>query len=125
MNGWWWNWYSGPACPARASFQPPAYQAQEIPFSDNRSPMVANVWFGTSDAAGTVEGCGAFTEKAVLTAWPSGVTNPSLTRAPLASSCATALAGAPGNVGVCAAISQKWLRNEPPNAAWKKLSHSV
>src|SRR2546425_7196866 len=80
MNGWWWNWYSGPACPASASFQPPAYHAQEMPFSDNRSPIVGNVWFGTSRAAGTVEGCGAFTEKAVFTAYPSGVTKPSLTR---------------------------------------------
>jgi hypothetical protein len=27
-----------------------------------------------------------------------------------------------GYVGVAAAISHWWLRNEPPNADWKKLS---
>jgi hypothetical protein len=27
-----------------------------------------------------------------------------------------------GNVGVCAAISHWWFRNEPPKAPWKKLS---
>jgi hypothetical protein len=30
--------------------------------------------------------------------------------------------GAPGKVGVAAATSHWWLRNEPPNAAWKKSS---
>ena len=31
-------------------------------------------------------------------------------------------AGAPGHVGVAAAISHWWLRNDPPNAPWKKSS---
>jgi hypothetical protein len=29
---------------------------------------------------------------------------------------------APGKVGVAPATSHWWLRNEPPNAPWKKLS---
>jgi hypothetical protein len=29
---------------------------------------------------------------------------------------------APGHTGLRAAISHWWLRNEPPKAAWKKLS---
>jgi hypothetical protein len=32
------------------------------------------------------------------------------------------LAGAASHVGVAAAISHWWLRNDPPNAAWKKSS---
>jgi hypothetical protein len=31
-------------------------------------------------------------------------------------------AGAPGHVGVAAAISHWWFRNEPPKADWKKSS---
>ena len=48
-----------------------------------------------------------------------------MTITPLASSCATFLAGAFGHCGVQAQISHMWLRNEPPNAEWKKLSAMV
>ncbi len=44
---------------------------------------------------------------------------------PLASSTETIDAGAFGNIGVHAQMSQIWLRNEPPNAPMKKLSASV
>jgi hypothetical protein len=39
---------------------------------------------------------------------------------PSSSECWSAVA--PGNVGLAAAISHWWFRNEPPNAAWKKRS---
>src|SRR5258708_38403334 len=125
MSGWWWNRYGGSGWRASASFQPPAYHAQEIPLPDRRSPIVAKVWLGNSRFAGTVAGCGALTLKAVFTAKWSEVTKPSFTILPLASNVMIALVGAVGNTGVRAAISQTWFRNEPPNAAWKKLSHSV
>src|SRR2546423_1287394 len=106
MNGWWWYWKSGDAWPATASFHPPAYHAQLIPFSDKRSPMVANVWLGTSRLTGRFAGCGEFTLNAVLTAYPSGVTNPSVRMLPLESTFATTAGGAAGKTGVRAAISQ-------------------
>src|SRR5512140_2440157 len=108
-----------------ASFQPPAYQAQDWRAPVSRSPIVGIVWLGTSCSAAVVDGCGAFTVNAVLTTYPSGVTAPSLIRPPLASSCATMVDGALGNTGDAAATSQMWLRNEPPKAAWKKLSARV
>src|SRR5260370_3658407 len=125
MNGWGWTWSSGSGWPASASVQPPAYHAQEIPLPDRRSPIVAKVWLGNSRFAGTVAGCGALTLKAVFTAKWSEVTNLSFTMLPLASNVVIALVGAVGNTGVRAAISQTWFRREPPNAACKKLSHSV
>src|SRR5207249_4272627 len=114
-----------------ASFQPPEYQTQSTFLSVSRSPIVGFVWFGTSCSAGVVAGCGVLTEYDVLTAKPSGVTNPSLTGKPVAGSrsrrpvpaspsLATTLAGALGNVGVAAAMSHWWFKNDPPNAPWKK-----
>jgi hypothetical protein len=44
---------------------------------------------------------------------------------PPSSSWARIDAGASRNSGVHAQTSQKWLRNDPPNAAWKKWSASV
>src|SRR5215831_970162 len=122
MNGWWWNWYRGSGWPAIASFQPPAYQAQLTFLSFRRSPMLGRPWLGSSEAAAVVAGCGWLTLNVVLTAKPSGVTEPSWVMTPLASSLATALAGALKNDGAQAQIRKKWLRNDPPNAAWKKLS---
>jgi hypothetical protein len=40
----------------------------------------------------------------------------------LLSTCEREDAGGFGHVGVAAAISHWWLRNEPPNAPWKKSS---
>src|SRR5260370_16359395 len=125
MNGWWWNWYSGSGWPASASFQPPAYHAQEIPLPDRRSPIVAKVWLGNSRFAGTVAGCGALTLKAVFTAKWSEVTNPSFTMLPLASNVMIELVDAVGNTGGRAAISQTWFRNNPPHAPRHKLSPIV
>jgi hypothetical protein len=48
-----------------------------------------------------------------------------LTIWPWASTLATKLLGAFSYRGLQAQISQKWLRKEPPKAAWKKLSASV
>jgi hypothetical protein len=70
---------------ATAAFQPPEYQTQSTLLSDRRSPIVGFVWFGTSCSAGVVAGCGVLTEYDVLTAKPSGVTNPSPTGTPLES----------------------------------------
>ena len=69
------------------------------PASDNRSPIVGFVWFGTSCAALALAGCGALTVNEVLIAKPSGDTNPSDTRFPPASSTAMFPVGAFGKVG--------------------------
>ena len=88
--------------------------------------MVGMVSGGISRLASfTVEGWGAFTVKTVNTTQPSGVTAPSLTRFPFSSNTARMAGGALSKRGVHAQISQKWFSNEPPNAAWKKLSASV
>src|SRR5207249_9541197 len=100
----------------------PAYQSQLSFLSLRRSPMVGRLWLERREAAAAVAGCGALTLKLVLTANPSGVTAPSWVITPFASSLATELAGAFRNEGEQAQTSQMWLRNEPPNAAWKKLS---
>src|SRR5579859_8014859 len=113
---------------ATALFHPPEYQAQSMFLSESLSPIVGIVWFGTSCSAGAVAGCGVFTEYEVLTANPSGVTKPSLSGNPVAGSrsrspvpaspsFAITPAGALGNVGEAAAMSQMWFKNEPPNAA--------
>src|SRR6187455_2096491 len=136
---------------ATAALQPPAYHAQDTPFADSVSPTVLSVCGGTGDFAGSARSSAAPAAGAmpegwyqgceVLTAYPSGVTWPSkicigpsstdagdagrrLTR-PFSSSCARIDAGASRNSGVHAQTSQKWLRNEPPYAAWKKRSASV
>ena len=41
---------------------------------------------------------------------------------PFESMIERSVAGGFGYVGVAAAISHWWFRNEPPNAAWKKSS---
>ncbi len=58
--------------------------------------MVAKVWFGIRFAGATPAGCGWLTEYEVLTTKPSGVTWPSVTRFPVASSVARMPAGAFG-----------------------------
>src|SRR5690348_8252640 len=106
-----------------ASFQPPEYQAQEIPLSLNRSPMVGAVCSGTRFIVLVMlAGCGLLMVKEVLTTEPSGRTLPSLTITPFASTWATCEAGALGQTGVQAQISHWWFRKEPPKAAWKSLS---
>ena len=93
----------------------------------SRSPMVGNVWFGRrSDGSVTVGGCGLLTVYAVPTTKPSGVTFASLISGdPFSSSFATTLSGASGQTGVHAQASHMAFRNDPPNAAWKKLSAIV
>src|SRR5689334_11082475 len=106
-----------------ASFQPPEYQAQEIPLSLSRSPMVGAVCSGTRfRVLVMLAGCGLLTVNEVLTTEPSGKTLPSLTMTPFASTWATCAVGALGHTGVQAQISHWWFRNEPPKAAWKLLS---
>src|SRR5258708_29558028 len=99
MNGWWWNWNSGSGWPAIASFQPPEYHAQLRFLSLSRSPMLGRPWLGSRAAAATVDGCGVLTLNVVLTAKPSGVTEPSAVMIPLPSSFATALPRALWNDG--------------------------
>ena len=123
--------------------QPPEYHAQSTPRALRRSPIVGAVWGGSRVAGRAPAGTRGWI---VLTAKsphasPAGcgvshatVSAPSRTSRvgvysgyvafgnPLASTSECRSAVAPGNVGVAAAISHWWLRNEPPNAAWKKWS---
>src|SRR4051812_21820981 len=104
---------------------PPAYHFHDTPTESSRLPICGIVCAGSSTAGLVSDGACRKIERVVLTAKPSGVTEPSVMTLPLASSTALAVAGAVGNTGEQAQTSQKWLRNEPPKAAWKKLSASV
>src|SRR5262249_267775 len=104
---------------------PPAYHFQLTPAASSRLPMCGWVCAGSSTELFVSDGACRKIERVVLMAKLSGVTEPSVTRLPLASSTAFRLAGALGKVGEQAHTSQKWLRKDPPNAAWKKLSASV
>src|SRR5262249_1367343 len=107
-------------------FQPPAYHAHVTPAPVRRSPIVGIVWLGTRWSAAVVLGWGGFTVKEGLTTAPSGGTFLSCMWAGSSGNgIETASAGAFGQLGTQAQIRKKWLRNEPPNAAWKKLSSTV
>src|SRR5207237_10140095 len=90
-------------------------------------PMGGTVGVGRSSVGSVrVGGGGRLTVYAVPTTKPSGVTFASLISGdPFSSSFATTLSGASGQTGVHAQASHMALRNDPPNAAWKKLSAIV
>ena len=81
---------------------------------------------GGSSARGSAPGVwGDWRGSMSFTASPRGVIAPSRSMFPQASSSATRLPGASSYRGVQAQTSQKWFRNEPPKAAWKKRSAKV
>src|ERR1700722_266095 len=108
--------------PARAAFQPPAYQAQSMPAAERLSPMVGIVWLGTSWLAGVVAGCGELTEKTVPTTYPSGVSGPFseapesgfVSGTPASLSTALSESGALGKTAMEAEIKKIWFWIDPP-----------
>src|SRR4029077_10270685 len=143
---------SGGCMPSRrAASQPPAYHAHDTPRAERVSPIVLWVCGGNGLPAGSANrgsppgaggtwlgwkgGCSVFTAK------PSGVTLPSRndggpvsadagesgvrSSPPSGARRARSDAGASEKTGVHAHTSQKWFRNDPPNALMKKWSASV
>src|SRR5919201_6915832 len=124
--------------------QPPAYQAQSIGGSCalSSSPIVGLESGGSlapKAPNGRKVGCMVFTAKspqarpatgdghatvsaASLVGVTVGVYCGSARGIPFVSMSECSVSGAPGYVGVAAAISHWWLRNDPPNADWKKSS---
>src|SRR4051794_19470995 len=121
--------------------QPPAYHAQSTPAAERRSPIVACVCSGSfapNAPHGCCDGCrgvtgespparfatgdGRATVSGPRATVPVGLYSGYFTGIPFESMTERRLAGASGYVGACAAIRNWWLRYDPPNAAWKKLS---
>ena len=125
----------GPLTMPAAFDQPPAYHAQSIPLAVSRSPIVAFVSSGSfapNEPDGACDGCIVFTAKSPHARFngaghaaamgprctgPVGVYSGYFTGIPFESRIVRRFAGGFAYVGVAAAISHWWLRNDPPNAA--------